>query len=68
MIGDNAGRLLHDRHPIRIGHPGHENGAVAKEVDPVCILDHADFGGSDSLADSQAAQQPFALLLQGVGM
>ena len=67
MIGDNARSALHDRHPVGIGHLGHEDRTVPETVDIGRAANDAYRTGRDRLTDRRAGEQRLALLLQAIG-
>ena len=67
VIGNDAGRPLHDRHPIRVGGFGHKNGSVSEPLDFGRVADQAHLSRRDGLANGGARQQPLTLRRQAIG-
>ena len=65
VIGDDAGRAGHDRHPVRVGHLGDQNGAVHEFLDVGRVLDHAGHAARDAVADRDPGHQQRAAFGQG---
>ena len=57
MVGDDRRRPLHDRHPVRIGRVGDQDGAVDEAADVAGALDHADASGHHGIADAEPGER-----------
>ncbi len=53
VVGDDRRGPLHDRHPVRVGHLGDQNGAVDEAVDLARAVDEADAARRDRVADAE---------------
>ena len=51
VVRDDAGRLLHDRDPVRVGHLGDQDRPWPEAVDVLDAADDAGVAGGDALAD-----------------
>ena len=54
VIGDDGGSALHDRHPVRVGRPRHQNCTVDEAIHIAGAIDQARSAGNDRLTDAEA--------------
>ena len=68
MIGDDAGRFFHDRHPVRIGHFRDKDGVFFELIDFIGTSDFTDRGGCNGFTDAKTGDQSFTFFFQPIGL
>jgi hypothetical protein len=68
QVGDDAGRLFHDRDPVRVGHLRHQDRAFLDLADVGGVEHPADPAGGDPLAHREAGGELPALPLETIGL
>ncbi len=58
VIGDDRGRLAHDRHPVRVGHGRDQDRILRKILSGYLLGEHPHFAGRRRGADGVAAHEP----------
>jgi hypothetical protein len=60
VVGHDAGGTRHDRHPVGVGHLGHQDRAVDELLDVGRALDDARRSGGDRVADRRTGDEQVA--------